>query len=68
MAKHAVAFARSDGFNAGRWMELNGMLSWCGNRRGVGVGGTDFGKLLILLLLDESRIDKRASSETAFNE
>lgn len=68
MAKHAIAFARSGGFIPGSWMKLNAMLSWRGTLRGAGVAGTDFVDLLILLLLDDSRIDKGASSETALNE
>ena len=46
-------------------MELNTMLSWRGTTDGAGVVGTDFGELLILLLLGDSRIAKGASPKTA---
>jgi hypothetical protein len=44
------------------------MPSWRGTVGGAGVGGTDFGAFLILLLLDDSRIVQEVSSEPAFNE
>ena len=44
------------------------MLSWRGATDGAGVVGTDFGELLILLLLDDARIAKGASSKTALDQ
>ena len=48
-------------------MESNAMLSWRGATDGAGVVGTDFGELLILLLLGDSRIAKEASPKTALD-
>ena len=49
-------------------MESNTMLSWRGTTDGAGVVGADFGELLILLLLGDSRIAKGASPKTALDE
>jgi hypothetical protein len=48
--------------------ESNTMLRWRGTTNGVGVVGTDFGELLIFLLLGDSRITKGASPKTALDE
>ena len=50
-------------------MESNAMLSWCGVADcGGSVGGSGFGELLTLLLLDDHDIVPGACPETAFNE
>jgi len=48
--------------------ESNAMLSWRGATDGAGGVGADFGELLILLLLGDSRIAKGASPKTALDE
>ena len=68
LTKHAIAFARSDVFMPRSRTESNAMLSWRGTTDGAGVVGTDFGELIILLLLGDSEIAQGASPKTAFNE
>jgi len=68
LAKHAIAFTRSDVPMFLSLTESNMMLSWRGNTAGARIVGSDFGKLLILLLLDDSGIATGASPETALDE
>ena len=68
LAKHTIAFTRSDVPMFLSLGESNMMLSWRGNTAGARIVGSDFGKLLILLLLSNSGIATGASPETALDE
>jgi hypothetical protein len=68
LAKHAIAFTRSNVPMPRSLTESNMMLSWRGTTAGVRVVGSDFGELLILLLLGDSKVTAGASPETALNE
>jgi len=67
LARHMIVFARAEALMPRSRMESNAMLSWHGATDGAGVVGTDFGELLILLLLGDSRIAKEASPKTALD-
>jgi hypothetical protein len=64
LAKHPIAFERSDMPMFRSLTESNMMLSWRGITAGARIVGSGFSELLILLLHGDSKITKGASPQS----